>query len=69
MGRQGFADPSRMGICRTRRHRRRRVRLGDAFIPGGKPMANTWQGAFPHENLNSDGYARTSPVKAFPPNG
>jgi sulfatase modifying factor 1 len=42
---------------------------GNAFIPGGKPMANTWQGAFPHENLNSDGYARTSPVKAFPPNG
>jgi formylglycine-generating enzyme len=42
---------------------------GAAFIPGSKPMANTWQGAFPHENLNSDGYARTSPIKAFPPNG
>jgi formylglycine-generating enzyme required for sulfatase activity len=42
---------------------------GDEFTPGGKPMANTWQGAFPHENLNCDGYTRTSPVTAFPPNG
>jgi formylglycine-generating enzyme required for sulfatase activity len=32
-------------------------------------MANTWQGNFPHENLKLDGYERTSPVKAFPPNG
>ena len=32
-------------------------------------MANTWQGAFPLENLKTDGYARTSPVTAFPPNG
>ena len=42
---------------------------GDDFEPEGKPMANTWQGAFPHENLVTDGYARTSPVGAFPPNG
>jgi len=42
---------------------------GNEFTPGGKPMANTWQGAFPHENLKSDGHARTSPVAAFPPNG
>jgi len=42
---------------------------GDELTPGGKQMANTWQGAFPHENLNSDGHARTSPVAAFPPNG
>ena len=32
-------------------------------------MANTWQGTFPHQNLADDGYARTSPVEAFPPNG
>ena len=31
-------------------------------------MANTWQGSFPHENLALDGYERTSPVMAFPPN-
>jgi formylglycine-generating enzyme required for sulfatase activity len=42
---------------------------GDEFTPGARPMANTWRGAFPHHNLNSDGYARTSPVTAFPPNG
>ena len=41
---------------------------GDEFTPGGKLMANTWQGAFPHENRNLDGYERTSPVTAFPPN-
>ena len=42
---------------------------GDEFKPGGKEMANTWQGAFPHQNLKLDKYERTSPVTAFPPNG
>jgi formylglycine-generating enzyme len=42
---------------------------GDQFMPGGKPMANTWHGAFPLQNLAIDGYQRTSPVMAFPPNG
>jgi formylglycine-generating enzyme len=42
---------------------------GDELTPGGRHMANTWQGAFPHENLANDGYERTSPVGAFPPNG
>ena len=42
---------------------------GDEMTPGGKPMANTWQGAFPHENQKLDGYERTSPVRSFPPNG
>jgi formylglycine-generating enzyme len=42
---------------------------GDELTPGGRQMANTWQGAFPHENLKTDGYERTSPVTAFPPNG
>jgi formylglycine-generating enzyme len=42
---------------------------GDQFTPGGKHMANTWQGNFPFENLATDGYERTSPVGAFPPNG
>jgi sulfatase modifying factor 1 len=42
---------------------------GAEFAPGGRQMANTWQGAFPHENLATDGYERTSPVRAFPPNG
>ena len=42
---------------------------GDDPLPKGKHMANTWQGEFPWENLALDGYAGTSPVKAYPPNG
>ncbi|MGY4462693.1 formylglycine-generating enzyme required for sulfatase activity [Bradyrhizobium sp. LB13.1] len=42
---------------------------GDEFLPGGAHMANTWQGEFPGQNLNADGYERTSPVTAFPSNG
>jgi formylglycine-generating enzyme required for sulfatase activity len=42
---------------------------GDALTPDGRHMANTWQGEFPHQNLKADGYDRTSPVEAFPPNG
>lgn len=32
-------------------------------------MANTWQGEFPWQNLATDGYEGTSPVRTFPPNG
>jgi len=42
---------------------------GDEFMPGGRHMANTWQGHFPYENLVEDGYPRTSPVGRFPANG
>ena len=42
---------------------------GDAANPEGRFLANTWQGQFPHENLNEDGYEGTSPVDAFPANG
>lgn len=42
---------------------------GDELHPGGIPVANTFQGDFPHHNSRLDGYARTSPVGAFPPNG
>ena len=42
---------------------------GEEFAPGGKQMANTWQGEFPHQNLAADGYERTCPVNAFPANG
>jgi sulfatase modifying factor 1 len=41
---------------------------GNVFLPNGRYMANTWQGAFPHQNLRH-GNERTSPVTAFPPNG
>lgn len=42
---------------------------GDELYPGGKQMANTWQGSFPFENTLEDGFERTSPVGHFPPNG
>lgn len=30
--------------------------------------ANTWQGEFPNENLEEDGFFYAAPVKSFPPN-
>ncbi len=42
---------------------------GNQFQPGGKLMANTFQGTFPNHNLQLDGFARTSPVAQFPANG
>jgi formylglycine-generating enzyme required for sulfatase activity len=42
---------------------------GDEFMPDGKPMANTWQGEFPWQNLLLDGFERTSPVGSFAANG
>ncbi|HEY1881706.1 MAG TPA: formylglycine-generating enzyme family protein [Candidatus Cybelea sp.] len=42
---------------------------GDEMIPGGKYMANTWQGEFPWQALDLDGFSRTSPVGSFPANG
>jgi len=41
---------------------------GEEFTPGGRYMANTWQGEFPWQNLVSDGYEGTAPVGQFPPN-
>jgi formylglycine-generating enzyme len=42
---------------------------GEDHFPNGKPMANTWQGEFPWQNLMADGFAETSPVGSFAPNG
>jgi formylglycine-generating enzyme len=42
---------------------------GDEHSPGPQPMANTWQGEFPWQNLLEDGYEGTSPIGAFPANG
>lgn len=42
---------------------------GDTFSPGGRAMANTFEGEFPHKPRVEDGFAGTSPVDAFPPNG
>jgi len=42
---------------------------GDEFKPGGKFMANTYQGQFPVKDTGDDGSAGISPVRSFPPNG
>jgi len=42
---------------------------GDELAPGGRMLANYWQGEFPTENHVLDGWERTSPVRSFPPNG
>jgi formylglycine-generating enzyme required for sulfatase activity len=42
---------------------------GDDLHPGGVPLANTFQGDFPHHNSRLDGYERTSPVGTYPANG
>ncbi len=47
----------------------KRYAWGDAFKPGEKFMANTWNGTFPSKNTAEDGFAGTSPVKTFPANG
>jgi formylglycine-generating enzyme required for sulfatase activity len=42
---------------------------GVELTPGGRHMANTWQGEFPYENRCEDGFEWTAPVGSFPPNG
>jgi len=47
---------------------RNRYPWGDELKPGGKVPANIWEGHFPDANNQADGYFKTSPVTAFPPN-
>jgi formylglycine-generating enzyme required for sulfatase activity len=47
----------------------KRYYWGDELCPGGKWMANIWQGTFPLDNRVEDGFAGTSPVGSFPANG
>ncbi len=42
---------------------------GETFNPGGRWMANTWQGPFPFHDEARDGFAGRAPVGSFPPNG
>ena len=42
---------------------------GDDDPQETEPVANTWQGRFPQENTEVDGWTRSSPVGSFPPNG
>ena len=67
LGRQGASHRSRVGVRGARRARRRRVRLGRRpSSRKGRPMANTWQGEFPWQNLKLDGYEGTAPVGSLP---
>ncbi len=49
-------------------HEKREYEWGDELAPGGKMLANYWQGQFPDENTLEDGFRRTSPVRYFPAN-
>jgi formylglycine-generating enzyme required for sulfatase activity len=42
---------------------------GEGFRPGGRVMANTWEGRFPYENLKPVAQRRTTRIGAYPPNG
>lgn len=42
---------------------------GDDLEPGGEHRCNVWQGTFPSDNTNEDGWYSTCPADAFPPNG
>jgi formylglycine-generating enzyme required for sulfatase activity len=48
---------------------RKRYVWGDEFRPGGKFMANTFQGEFPQTNTAEDGYIGAAPVGSFSANG
>ncbi len=41
---------------------------GDELNPGGRWMANTWQGPFPWRNFVCDGHEGLAPVGSYPPN-
>jgi formylglycine-generating enzyme len=47
----------------------RRFAWGDELTPRGRWMCNIWQGTFPTENTQEDGYLTTAPAKSFAPNG
>jgi len=49
---------------------------GEVIYPWGNQAAddsadkaNFWQGMFPYQNVETDGYYTTAPVKSYPPNG
>ncbi|OLF06721.1 gliding motility-associated lipoprotein GldK [Actinophytocola xinjiangensis] len=42
---------------------------GAELTPGGRWLANTWQGRFPYRDTGEDGHVGTAPVGSYPPNG
>ena len=47
----------------------KRFPWGDEREPGGEHRMNVWQGKFPTDNSEEDGYYGTCPVGEFPANG
>jgi formylglycine-generating enzyme len=47
----------------------KRFSWGNEFMPGGKYMANTYQGQFPVKDSGEDGFTTVAPVGSFPANG
>lgn len=47
----------------------KRYAWGDELTPRGQWRCNIWQGQFPVENTEEDGYLTTAPVKSYRPNG
>ena len=47
----------------------KRYAWGDELRPGGRAVANWWQGRFPEQDTGEDGYAGRAPAGSFAPNG
>jgi len=47
----------------------KRYAWGDELRPGGKPVANWWQGEFPTRDTGEDGFKGRAPVGSFAANG
>lgn len=47
----------------------KRYPWGDELLPNGEHRCNIWQGKFPTENTEEDGFLGTAPVDSFQPNG
>lgn len=50
------------------RRANRKYYWGDELKPGGKWVANIYQGDFPQKNSGEDGFVGIAPVKSFAPN-
>ena len=42
---------------------------GNEHVNAGRPKTNSWEGEFPYQNDQKDGYFRSAPVKSYTPNG
>ena len=70
VGREGSCPPKPSGsVRRAADWRAPCTRGATRSCRAVAPMANFWQGQFPHENTLEDGWEGTSPVGMFPPNG